>query len=64
MSKDLSVSAGEEPCLLCYRKLTDVIGSAIVFLPHKGKSMQNLPVSKAEASLAGLAGEIKVAVAL
>lgn len=36
----------------------------LFFSPHKGKYMQTLPVSKAEASLAGLAREIKMAVAL
>ena len=58
---DLSASlAGEGSFSFCQRKLTDVIGSAIVFLPSQREIYADLPRAKSNAPHLGLAGEIEV----
>ena len=52
--------AGEGSFSFCQRKLTDVISSAIVFLPSQREIYADLPRAKLNAPHLGLAGEIEV----
>lgn len=50
----------KDPSLLLPEETIDVIGSAIVFLPHKGKYMQTFQEQSRMLPHLGLAGEIEV----